>query len=171
VLEDIIAETGTAPTYLRCDNGPVFTAAALQRAAPLLRVRSRDHARVWTGPCACGRTAPRVRCVGRTDDMLIVRGVNLFPTALREVVGQFAPGVSGVISIRPQRREVLQVPPLPVAVELSEGAAADAGLAERIGVRIRETLLVSAAVELVPWGSLPRSDYKSKLVDWSRAES
>jgi phenylacetate-CoA ligase len=164
-------ETGAPVPLADCAEGELVYTHLRQRAAPLLRFRSRDHARVWTGPCACGRTAPRVRCVGRTDDMLIVRGVNLFPTALREVVGQFAPAVSGVILIRPQRRGVLQVPPLPVAVELSEGAAADAGLAERIGVRIRETLLVSAAVELVPWGSLLRSDYKSKLVDWSRAES
>jgi phenylacetate-CoA ligase len=164
-------ETGAPVPLADCAEGELVYTHLRQRAAPLLRFRSRDHVRVWTGPCACGRTAPRVRCVGRTDDMLIVRGVNLFPSALREVVGQFAPAVSGVISIRPQRRGVLQVPPLPVAVELSEGAAAGAGLAERIGARVRETLLVGAAVELVPWGSLPRSDYKSKLVDWSRAES
>ena len=56
------------------------------RAAPLLRFRTRDHVEVGTSPCACGRTAPRVRCIGRTDDMLIVRGVNVFPTAIREVV-------------------------------------------------------------------------------------
>ncbi len=62
-----------------------------QRAAPLLRFRTRDHVEVRTGRCACGRTGPRVRCVGRTDDMLIVRGVNVFPSAVREVVGEFAP--------------------------------------------------------------------------------
>jgi phenylacetate-CoA ligase len=72
-----------------------------QRAAPLLRFRTRDHAVIWNEPCACGRTAPRVRCIGRTDDMLIVRGVNVFPSAIREVVNRFAPAVSGVISIRP----------------------------------------------------------------------
>jgi phenylacetate-CoA ligase len=51
------------------------------RAAPLLRFRTRDHVQVWVSPCKCGRTAPRVRCIGRTDDMLIVRGVNVFPSA------------------------------------------------------------------------------------------
>jgi phenylacetate-CoA ligase len=164
-------ETGAPVPLADGAEGELVYTHLRQRAAPLLRFRSRDHVCVWTGPCACGRTAPRVRCVGRTDDMLIVRGVNLFPSALREVVGQFAPAVSGVIAIRPRRSGVLQAPPLPVAVELAEGAAAGAGLAERIGARVRETLLVGAAVELVPWGSLPRSDYKSKLVDWSRAES
>jgi phenylacetate-CoA ligase len=169
--ELVDSETGAPVPLADGAEGELVYTHLRQRAAPLLRFRSRDHVRVWTGSCPCGRTAPRVRCVGRTDDMLIVRGVNLFPSALREVVGQFAPAVSGVIAIRPRRSGVLQAPPLPVAVELAEGAAAGAGLAERIGVRIRETLLVGAAVELVPWGSLPRSDYKSKLVDWSRAES
>ena len=50
---------------------------------------------VRTSPCPCGRTGPRIRCVGRTDDMLIVRGVNVFPSAVREVVSGFAPAVSG----------------------------------------------------------------------------
>ena len=44
-----------------------------------------------TTPCPCGRTGPRIRCIGRTDDMLIVRGVNVFPSAVREVVSGFAP--------------------------------------------------------------------------------
>jgi phenylacetate-CoA ligase len=140
-----------------------------QRAAPLLRFRSRDHARVWISPCRCGRTAPRVRCIGRTDDMLIVRGVNVFPTALREVVAEFAPAVSGVIAVRPVRKGPRQDPPLPLTVELTEGAAADAGLAERIRTRIREALLVTTAIDLVAYGTLPRSTYKSKLVDWANA--
>jgi phenylacetate-CoA ligase len=135
------------------------------RAAPLLRFRTRDHVEVWTSPCPCGRTAPRIRCVGRTDDMLIVRGVNVFPSAVREVVGAFAPAVSGHIVVRPQAPGVKQDPPLPVAVELARGASADDGLAEAIRERLRETLVVQTRVELVPWGTLRRSDYKSKLVE------
>jgi phenylacetate-coenzyme A ligase PaaK-like adenylate-forming protein len=77
--------------------------------APLLRFHTGDHVEVRTSPCGCGRTGPRVRCVGRTDDMLIVRGVNVFPSAVREVV--------------------------------------------------------QTRVDLVPWGSVRRSEYKSKLVE------
>ena len=135
------------------------------RAAPLLRFRTRDHVEVRTSPCPCGRTAPRIRCVGRTDDMLIVRGVNVFPSAVREVVGAFAPAVSGHIVVRPQAPGVKQDPPLPVAVELARGASVDDGLAEAIRERLRETLIVQTRVELVPWGTLRRSDYKSKLVE------
>jgi len=135
------------------------------RAAPLLRFRTRDHVHVRTSPCPCGRTGPRVRCIGRTDDMLIVRGVNVFPSALREVVGAFAPRVSGTLLVRPQRPGVKQEPPLPVTVELGRGAAADASLAEAIRERIRAVLVVQTRVELVPWGSLERSEYKSRLVE------
>jgi phenylacetate-CoA ligase len=57
-----------------------------------------------------------------------------------------------------------------VTVELAEGAGEDAALAEDIRRRLREQLLVATAVTLAPFGALPRSDYKSKLVDWSRAK-
>lgn len=138
-------------------------------AAPLLRFRTRDHVMLWTSRCACGRTAPRVRCIGRTDDMLIVRGVNLFPSAVREVVDRFAPHVSGVISVRPALRAVKQDPPLPIVVELGEGCGASGELARDIEREIRSVLLVTTSVRLVPHGSLPRSEYKTKVVDFSEA--
>jgi phenylacetate-CoA ligase len=136
------------------------------RAAPLLRFRTHDHVEVRTSPCPCGRTSPRIRCLGRTDDMLIVRGVNVFPSAIREVVSAFAPRVSGAILVRPRAEGVKQEPPLPVSVELARGEAAEAGLAEAIRERLRDVLVVQVLVELVPWGTLERSDYKSKLVAW-----
>ena len=135
------------------------------RAAPLLRFRTRDHVVIRTSPCSCGRTGPRVRCLGRTDDMLIVRGVNVFPSAVREVVSGFAPAVSGHILVKPRAEGVKQEPPLPVSVELAEGASADATLAEAIRDRLRSVLVVQTRVELVPWGSLHRSEYKSRLVE------
>jgi phenylacetate-CoA ligase len=138
------------------------------QAAPLLRFRTRDHVQVRMSPCQCGRTGPRVRCVGRTDDMLIVRGVNVFPSAVRDVVGGFAPRVSGHIRVRPAAAGVKQDPPLPVAVELAEGVQPDEDLAETIRERIRAVLVVQTRVDLVPWGSLERSEYKGKLVDRTR---
>ena len=135
------------------------------RAAPLLRFRTRDHVEVRASPCGCGRTGPRVRCVGRTDDMLIVRGVNVFPSAVREVVSGFAPAVSGHVLVRPTSSGVNQEPPLPVSVELARGTGDDPLLAQAIGERIRAVLVVQTEVELVPWGSLQRSEYKSTLVE------
>jgi phenylacetate-CoA ligase len=135
------------------------------QAAPLLRFRTRDHVHVRTTPCPCGRTGPRIRCLGRTDDMLIVRGVNVFPSAVRDVVSAFAPEVSGHILVKPRADGVKQDPPLPVRVELARGVEAQSDLADRIRDRLRAALVVQTDIELVPWGSLQRSEYKSKLVE------
>jgi phenylacetate-CoA ligase len=157
--------TGAAVELADGAAGELVLTHLRHRAAPLLRFRTRDHVTVKTGPCPCGRTGPRVRCVGRTDDMLIVRGVNVFPSAVREVVGGFAPDVSGNILVRPQAPGVKQDPPLRVSVELARDARPNDALAEAIRERLRSVLVVQTRVELVPWGSLERSEYKSKLVE------
>ncbi len=158
-------QTGAAVEMRDGATGELVLTHLRHRAAPLLRFRTHDHVQVWTSPCACGRTSPRLRCLGRTDDMLIVRGVNVFPAAIREAVSAFAPQVSGHILVRPQAPGVKQDPPLPVAVELGRGQAGDSSLADAIRERLREVLIVQTRVDLVPWGSLQRSEYKSKLVE------
>jgi phenylacetate-CoA ligase len=163
--ELIDAESGTAIALEDGAAGELVLTHLRQRAAPLLRFRTRDHVRVRMGRCSCGRTGPRIRCVGRTDDMLIVRGVNVFPSAVREVVAAFMPRVSGNILIRPRTPGVKQDPPLPVIVELAADVAADAALAAQIRDRLRSVLVVQTSVELVVWGSLERSEYKSRLVE------
>jgi phenylacetate-CoA ligase len=160
--ELIDPETGAAIGLDDGATGELVLTHLQHRAAPLLRFRTRDHVQVITSQCPCGRAGPRIRCIGRTDDMLIVRGVNVFPSAIREVVGGFAPDVSGHILVKPQAPGVKQEPPLPVTVELAAGRAADA---EAIRERLREALVVQTRVELVPWGTLQRSEYKSKLVE------
>jgi phenylacetate-CoA ligase len=143
---------------------------ALQREAmPLLRFRSRDHVVVTMRANPTGRTGPRIRCIGRTDDMLIVRGVNLFPTAIRSVLNDFAPHVGEVFRVRAKERGVAQSPPLPLVVELAPGASVPPGdLAERIAKEVRARLLVSVAVELTPYGTLPRGEYKTGLVEYPK---
>jgi phenylacetate-CoA ligase len=163
--ELIEPESGVAVEMDDRATGELVLTHLQHRAAPLLRFRTRDHVRVRTGPCSCGRTGPRLRCIGRTDDMLIVRGVNVFPSAVREVVSRFAPEVSGQILIKPRAPGPKQEPPLPVSVELARCATGGSSLAEAIRERIREVLVVQTSVELVPWRSLERSEYKSKLVE------
>lgn len=163
--ELIDPDTGGARSLADGASGELVLSHLRHRAAPLLRFRTHDHVEVKTSPCACGRTGPRIRCVGRTDDMLIVRGVNVFPSAVREVVSGFVPEVSGHIVVRPRAPGVKQEPPLPVRVELARGRAADDSLADAIRERLRGVLVVSTRVELVPWGALQRSEYKSKLVE------
>jgi phenylacetate-CoA ligase len=163
--ELIEPESGAAVDMDDGATGELVLTHLQHRAAPLLRFRTRDHVRVRTNPCKCGRTSPRVRCIGRTDDMLIVRGVNVFPSAIRDVVSAFAPKVSGHILVKPQAPGPKQEPPLPVSVELARDATGDPAVAEAIRERLREVLVVQARVELVPWGSLRRSEYKSRLVE------
>ena len=160
--ELIDSDSGTAIPMEDAASGELVLTHLKHRAAPLLRFRTRDHVEVRTSPCPCGRTGPRIRCIGRTDDMLIVRGVNVFPSAIREVVSEFAPAVSGHVLVKPRSQGVKQDPPLPVAVELAPDGAVEA---ETIGARLRDVLLVQTSVELVPWGSLQRSEYKSTLVE------
>ena len=119
--ELIDPETGAAIAMEDGASGELVLTHLQHRAAPLLRFRTRDHVVVRTSPCPCGRTGPRIRCLGRTDDMLIVRGVNVFPSAIREVVSGFAPAVSGHVMVKPRAPGVKQEPPLPVAVELAPG--------------------------------------------------
>jgi phenylacetate-CoA ligase len=157
-------ETGAALDMDDGATGELVLTHLRHRAAPLLRFRTRDHVELRTSPCPCGRTAPSVRCLGRTDDMLIVRGVNVFPSAVRDVVSVFAPAVSGHILVRPTASGVKQEPPLPVTVELARGVTGDEELEAAIRERLRSVLTVSTHVELVPFGSLQRSEYKSQLV-------
>lgn len=168
-FELIEPESGKAVPVEDGARGELVYTHLRHRGAPQLRFRSRDHVVVHTGPCPCGRTSPRVRCIGRTDDMLIVRGVNVFPSAIREVVNRQAPAVTGVVSVRPGAKGVKQAPPLKVIVELAENETAADALRQRIEHDIRATLVVTTQVHLVEYGSLPRSEYKSRLLDFSEA--
>ena len=163
-IELIDPETGVSKPIEDGAEGELVLTHLVNRSAPLLRFRTRDHVRISVGPCPCGRTSPRVRCIGRSDDLLIVRGVNIFPSAVREVVDEFVPAVSGVVVIRPRAKGVRQEPPLPVVVEITPGAAVE-GLADRIRARLRERLAVTTEIELASPGALPRSEYKSRLVE------
>jgi phenylacetate-CoA ligase len=163
--ELIDPDSGAARALEHGATGELVLTHLRHRAAPLLRFRTRDHVEVRMSPCPCGRTGPRVRCMGRTDDMLIVRGVNVFPSAIREIVGGFAPRVSGNILVKPRAAGVKQDPPLPVSVELGRGATAERDLATAISASLRDALVVQTRVDLVPWGSLRRSEYKSTLLE------
>src|SRR5260370_37740989 len=70
-----------------------------RECVPLLRFRTRDRVEITGTSCACGRTSLKLRCVGRTDDMLIVLGVNVFPSAVKDVVSSFSPATTGEIQI------------------------------------------------------------------------
>ena len=169
-VELIDPETGAPVPWEDGAQGELVYTALKREAMPMFRFRSRDHVVVTVQDNPTGRTGPRIRCIGRTDDMLIVRGVNLFPTAVRNVLEAFSQETSGMFSIQPAAEGVSQEPPLPIAIEVAPGQDANnSDLSSRIQHAIKDRLLVTAQVSLVPHGTLPRETYKSKLVDYSKA--
>lgn len=134
-----------------------------------MRYRSRDHALV-TGVdrCSCGRTSPRIRCIGRTDDMLIYKGMNVFPTSIRDLISErFAGQVEPLLRIWKERKDQVRFDdPIPVDVEIAPGLERSmyTSLAEEIEQVVRAQLQVRVAVTLLDSGSLPRSTYKNSLL-------
>jgi phenylacetate-CoA ligase len=134
-----------------------------REAMPVVRFRSGDLVEVLGTSCECGRTGFRIRCLGRTDDMFIVRGVNVYPSAIQDVVGRFRPRVTGRLRVVRSGDGVSVNPPVPVEAELSAGGTQDAALAESIASAIRSTLLFRADVRLVQQGNFGDAAYKTPL--------
>ena len=165
LMEIIDPETGVvqsmaAPTV---EGEMVFTHLDRQ-CNPVLRFRSRDQVVVDTTPCSCGRTGPRLRCIGRSDDLLIVRGVNVWPSAIRDVVLGFQPEVSGELRIILDQPGPMVAPPVLIQIETADASPAS-NLAERIKQELRAKLIFSAQIELVSPKSLKRTEMKAALIE------
>ncbi len=164
-VELIEPESGQPLAITNGAEGELVYTHLFKEAQPLVRYRARDVVRVLnTGPCACGRTSFRFRILGRSDDMLHVRGVNVFPTGVGNVLAKLSERLSGEFQII-----VDHAPPhqyLRVRVELAEGLAPDqAGdLPQSIVLALRQQLSFRAEPELVPYGTIPRTEGKARRV-------
>jgi phenylacetate-CoA ligase len=135
-----------------------------RECSPLLRFRTRDRVTILGTSCKCGRTSYKLRCVGRTDDMLIVLGVNVFPSAVRDVVSSFYPEMTGEVQILLDQPGPGVKPPLRVVAEYGVEPEDQAALRKKVEDKINSVLTVPAAVELVPPGTLPRFEMKGQLI-------
>lgn len=129
---------------------------------PLLRYRSGDVVEILgTDPCECGRTGFRFRVLGRSDDMLIVKGINVFPAAVEDVLSGLRPDLTGAFQILVPTANPLET----LSVRAEHGAEIGPGdletLRAKVERRLRELLTVKAEVELVPPHSLPRFEGKA----------
>jgi phenylacetate-CoA ligase len=117
-------------------------------------------------PTPSARTAPRITTLGRTDDMLIVRGVNVFPSAVRDVVAGFAPDTTGHIQIVLRRAGPLAEAPLRVDIELRDQVRGSerAQLCQRVATALRDRLHFTADVRAVSEGALPRTALKTQYL-------
>src|SRR3989441_9701697 len=134
-----------------------------REAMPVVRFLGGDIVRIEGSPCECGRATFRMRVIGRRDDMFIVRGVNVYPSAILAVVGRFRPRVTGRARVVRKTTEVSVTPPVPFEVEGVDGHDADAKLRAEIEDAIHSTLIFRAKVDLIPEHTFGESGYKTKL--------
>jgi phenylacetate-CoA ligase len=149
------------------DWGELAITTLTKEAFPLIRYRTRDITSLDYAPCICGRTIARIkRFQGRSDDMLIIRGVNVFPSQIESVLME-TPGVAPHYQLIVDREGMLDT--LEVQVEVDETGFSDEvkqlqALAQSIQRKIKDYFTVSVKVKLVEPQSIPRSEGKAKRV-------
>jgi phenylacetate-CoA ligase len=152
-VELIDPASGTVLPWKEGTTGELVYTALDRECSPLVRFRTRDHAVVTGTTCSCGRTAPMIRVFGRTDDMLIVKGINVFPSAIQDVVSSFTPRTTGGLRIVADFPGHTTQRPLRIRVEHAEALTgspeAIEGLRLEVADRLRGLLNFAPAVEMV----------------------
>ena len=163
-----VIDSKTGKPVKKGEKGELVITTLTKRAIPLLRYGTRDIVSINYEKCACGRTSPRIsKIVGRTDDMIIVRGINVFPSQIEHVL-------LGIEGIRPHYQLVVdrkagELDELEVIVEVDEKIFSDEmktlrGLEEKIKKEIESVLGVVVRVKLVEPKTIERSEGKAKRV-------
>jgi len=166
MVELIDPETGK---HLPWEKGicgePVYT-TIMRQATPLIRYASHDYVRIEGMKCKCGRTSPRIRCIGRVDDMLIYKAMNVFPSAIRDViVKSFEKELTGYVQVvKESKNQVRFDYPIPVDIEVLPTVKDLDRLKREIENKVRELLTVRIEANLVPPETIERTAYKTPLV-------
>jgi phenylacetate-CoA ligase len=163
--EIIDPDTGKVQEIKEGARGELVYTALDRECIPLVRFRTRDHVEVTQTSCQCGRTGYGIRVFGRTDDMFIVQGVNVYPAAVRDTAASLVPRTTGTIEIQmysppPDGWK----PPIHIKVEYGKDPGNLDQLKKALEDLIRDKLIFRANIELVPPDSLPKYEYKAKLV-------
>jgi phenylacetate-coenzyme A ligase PaaK-like adenylate-forming protein len=154
VLEVVDPETGDPRPLEDGVQGELVWTHLRREASPLLRYRSRDLATVWTAPCPCGRTTPRILIHGRADDMLRVKAVNVFPSAVGTLLGGRPDLGRWAIVAEGDPIERLRVHvEAPPAADLSA-----------LAQQLRRELGATFEVVRAPIGGMPIGELKTRLV-------
>lgn len=149
------------------ETGELVFTTLKRNATPLLRYRTRDLSRAYPGPCACGRTHRRIdRIKGRTDDMLIINGVNVFPSQIEEVIMKM-PEIGNNYQILVEKAGALDR--ITVKTEVGQAIFSDDArdmnhLRDRIKDNLKASISISPLVELHEPGVLPVYEGKAKRV-------
>ncbi len=162
-----IIDPETGKTLPDGEIGELVLTSLCREAMPVLRYRTRDLTRFLTGECACGRKFRRLdRIRGRSDDMLIIKGVNVYPMQIEQVIMTF-PEVGQNYLILLENQGVADQ--MRVQVEIRDEYFADdmrvmQQLQKRIANRLRDEILLTPKVEFVQSNSLPKSEGKAVRV-------
>ncbi len=160
-----LLDPGTLQPVPAGETGEMVITTLRKEAAPLIRYRTRDLTKLIPKRCSCGSLLPmHDRLLGRSDDMFIVRAVNIYPGQIDHVLSNIK-GVGSEYQIHLDRKEDGK-DYMTIKVERAErgNPADDPAIAGTVEEDIKKQILVSGKVEIVPYGSLPRSERKSKRV-------
>ncbi|MCP5367032.1 MAG: phenylacetate--CoA ligase family protein [Hyphomicrobiales bacterium] len=137
------------------------------RGGPFMRYAIGDIAEVLTSPCPCGLPGLRFRILGRADDMLIVKGVNVYPQAIGNVIAAFVPRVTGAFRVVLDKPGPLVEPPLRVRLERGDDTPDGdlPALEAEVLAALRTQLRISPALHWLPPRTLPREAMKTRLVE------
>jgi phenylacetate-CoA ligase len=167
ILEIVDPQTkATIPLSEGASGEMVFTFIDWE-GGPFQRYALGDIIQVWTSPCASGWPGVRFKIIGRADDMLIVKGANVYPQAVQNLIVSFQPRVTGHFRIRLPKPGPLVQPPLQLAIEHAAGLAGEAlkTLDHEIVARCREELRFGPVIEWLAPETLPRASNKIRLVE------
>lgn len=145
--------------------GEMVVTTLRKEGVPLIRYRTRDITRIIPGPCTCGTILPRhSRIKGRTDDMFKFRAVNIYPSTIDSVLSE-VDGIGSEYQIH-LSRDASERGVMRLVVELGQNVDRNRsdGLAREVVRQMKRKVLVTPAVEIVDYGSLPRSERKSRRV-------
>jgi phenylacetate-CoA ligase len=167
--EDLVDPETKKPVEIK--NGAIgeMVITSLKReAAPVVKYAYGDIVQVFTEPCPnCGFPGKRVRYIGRTDDMLIVKGVNLYPAAIKKIVSSYVPQITGEIRIILDEPPPRVVPPLKIKLEYGEKTPEKElqGLADRISKDLHDQIKIRPQIQWVQPGTLEKSTRKTPIFE------
>ena len=171
VAELVDPDSGDVLPFVDGQHGEVVYTSIRREASPLLRMRSHDVMQVFTEPCRCGRTSWRFRVLGRSDDMFIVKGVNVFPLAVQASLMTLAPRLTGEFQVDLDRPPPIDYP-VPVTVEVGGDVPADArdGIAREVVERLQRDVNFTADVTLVGPGVIAGEGKTRRVIRSYREE-
>lgn len=142
--------------------GEIVITTLVKEGAPLIRFRTHDISRIIPGECACGCKYPRIDTVmGRSDDMMKIKGVNVFPKQIEEILGTFE-DLSSEYQIRISHLDGRDT--MRIYVEATTGHVDFADMATKVSQAVKAKIGFTPIVKVVELGVLPRSEKKSKRV-------